>query len=163
MYKCLECGHIFDEGEQIEWNEQHGLDAPPYEHFSGCPICSGAYEETKRCIECGGEFLVDELYEGYCIECLAKQVTYDSFFAYTTDGDTDNFMLFMFEDVYDSPMPGAYSNKLYNVFRELFLRAKANDLLCDKTELIDACRTFIIDEDGESGKQDFAEWLKERN
>lgn len=70
-YCCLECGHIFEDGEQAVWEETHGLDAPPYEKFSGCPICKSNYEETVRCEICHGEFLIDELNSGcVCNECL---------------------------------------------------------------------------------------------
>ena len=70
-YKCLECGHIFEDGEQAEWEETHGFDNPPYEKWSGCPICKGGYEETRRCKICGGEFLENEL-NGFCVcdECI---------------------------------------------------------------------------------------------
>ena len=72
-YKCLECGHIFEEGEQSRWEETHGLDCPPYEKMSGCPICKGSYEEAKRCKVCGGEFLEDELLGGcVCEECVEE-------------------------------------------------------------------------------------------
>jgi DNA-directed RNA polymerase subunit RPC12/RpoP len=71
-YKCLECGHIFEEGECASWYEHH-----PYgmgtasEEFSGCPLCKGDYEETKQCKICGGEFLEDELLNGnVCRDCL---------------------------------------------------------------------------------------------
>ena len=73
-YKCLECGHIFEEGEQARWEEHH-----PYgmgyaaEEFSGCPICNGDFEETKQCEICGGEFLEDELNGGcVCDECIEE-------------------------------------------------------------------------------------------
>lgn len=72
-YRCLECGHIFEEGEQARWEETHGLDCPPYEKMSGCPICKGGYEETKQCKICGGEFLEDELNGGcICDECVEE-------------------------------------------------------------------------------------------
>lgn len=71
-FKCLECGHIFEDGEQARWEEHH-----PYgmgyaaESFSGCPVCKGSYEETKQCKICGGEFLEDELNGGLvCNECI---------------------------------------------------------------------------------------------
>lgn len=70
-YCCLDCGHIFEEGEQARWEEHH-----PYgmgyaaEEFSGCPLCKGAYEEAKRCKICGGEFLEDELNNGVCESCI---------------------------------------------------------------------------------------------
>jgi DNA-directed RNA polymerase subunit RPC12/RpoP len=69
-YKCLECGHIFEEGEEEVWEERHGLDFPPYETMSGCPICRGSYEETEKCAICGGHFLSDELCGGVCPSCI---------------------------------------------------------------------------------------------
>ena len=49
MYKCLECGHIFEPGEEAKWTEKHGFTDGRYEHFTGCPLCKSAYEETLRC------------------------------------------------------------------------------------------------------------------
>ena len=70
-YKCLSCGHIFEDGEQARWEERHGLDSPPYEKHCGCPTCKGSFEETKQCKVCGGEFLEDELNGGcVCNECI---------------------------------------------------------------------------------------------
>lgn len=73
-FKCLECGHIFEDGEWARWEEHH-----PYgmgyaaEEFSGCPICKGDFEEAKQCKICGGEFLEDEL-NGCCVcnECIEE-------------------------------------------------------------------------------------------
>lgn len=69
MYKCLECGHIFDDGEQTSWIETHGFSDGMYELFTGCPICFGAYEDTVMCDECGGHFLPSELEDGLCPDC----------------------------------------------------------------------------------------------
>ena len=69
-FKCLECGHIFDECEVYWWEETHGLDTPPYEKFSGCPICKSVYEETTPCKICGSEHLENELYGCVCAECV---------------------------------------------------------------------------------------------
>lgn len=63
-YKCLECGNIFDEGEERRWIEPHG------EEMTGCPFCNGAYEKTVKCEFCEGEFLEDELFGGVCQECI---------------------------------------------------------------------------------------------
>ena len=74
-YKCLDCGHIFEDGEQAIWREYMGEchGSPAYEEFSGCPICKGSYEETKQCKICGGEFLEDELNGGcVCDECIEE-------------------------------------------------------------------------------------------
>lgn len=71
-YKCLECGHIFEDGEQEEWEETHGLETPPYEKMSGCPLCKGSYEETVHCSVCGGNFLDEELTGGVCEDCVEE-------------------------------------------------------------------------------------------
>lgn len=73
-YKCLECGNIFEEGEQVRWEEHHpyGMGSAA-EEFSGCPLCNGDFEETKQCEICGGEFLEDELNGGcVCDECIEE-------------------------------------------------------------------------------------------
>ena len=74
-YKCLECGHIFEDGEQATWREYMGEchGSPAYDEFCGCPLCKGDFEETKQCKICGGEFLEDELNGGcVCDECIEE-------------------------------------------------------------------------------------------
>lgn len=69
-YKCRDCEHIFDEGEEAVWQERLG----EYDkEMIGCPWCySNDYDETKQCEICGGEHLDDELFGGVCEECLDK-------------------------------------------------------------------------------------------
>lgn len=69
-YKCVRCGNIFEEGEEAVWTESHGLDCPPYEKWSGCPVCHGNFEETVRCAVCGSEHLENELNGGVCDDCI---------------------------------------------------------------------------------------------
>ncbi len=71
-YRCLECGHIFEEGEQARWSESRGeyWGTPCSEEMSGCPICKGEYEETTPCEICGSEHLEYELTGGVCDECV---------------------------------------------------------------------------------------------
>ncbi len=71
-YKCLECGHIFENGEEAVWNENRGeyWGVPSYEEMSGCPLCKGNYEQTIPCEICGSEHLEDELNGGVCEECI---------------------------------------------------------------------------------------------
>ena len=69
-YKCCDCGHIFEDGEEAVWYDTHGLERPPYEKMSGCPICKGAYEETVQCDVCGSDHLENELSGGVCDECI---------------------------------------------------------------------------------------------
>lgn len=84
MYKCLFCGHIFEEGEQAYWKEDRGeyCGTSCSEEMSGCPLCHGDYEETVSCEICGSEHLEDELNGGVCDECIDKyrknfEVCYD--------------------------------------------------------------------------------------
>ena len=74
-YKCLECGHIFDECEISTWQESGGeiFGSQSYETMSGCPICKGDYEKTEKCRVCGGEFLEEELTDGVCDDCVEKE------------------------------------------------------------------------------------------
>jgi NAD-dependent SIR2 family protein deacetylase len=51
MFICLDCGATFEEPKHFV--EKHGLDTPPYEHFNGCPVCGGAYDEAVECDRCG--------------------------------------------------------------------------------------------------------------
>ena len=76
-FKCLECGHIFEQGEQATWQESRGefWGNPCNETVSGCPICKGDYEETIKCNVCGKECLGDELTAGVCDDCLEQYST----------------------------------------------------------------------------------------
>lgn len=72
-YKCLECGHIFEEGEQAFWNEYGEYWGTPFsQRMSGCPICKGTYEETVGCEICGSQHLEKELTDGVCDECIGE-------------------------------------------------------------------------------------------
>ena len=46
MYICNDCGSTFSVAKMFV--ERHGLDGPPYEHFSGCPYCGGAFEDADE-------------------------------------------------------------------------------------------------------------------
>jgi hypothetical protein len=155
MYKCLECGHIFDEGEQSRWVEDYG------ERMTGCPLCLGDYAETYLCSSCGGEFLDDEMYCGICPECLKSAVTYDNFIAYL-EASKKRLLHFMFDKWFGCAVPESSSAKLETWLSETARRLKANDLLTDTTSFLDACIDYVMEDDGECGRYDFAEWLKER-
>ena len=71
MYICLDCGHIFDEPK--EWVETHGFDYGPYEEWSGCPRCGGAYEKAVECDICGEYYRKSELTDGLCDNCYEEE------------------------------------------------------------------------------------------
>lgn len=38
MYKCCECGHLFEEGEQVAREERHGFAKAELEEMFGCKL-----------------------------------------------------------------------------------------------------------------------------
>lgn len=61
VYKCEECGNLFEDGEQARWTEAHG------EAWGCCPICKGGYEEAEPCKICGTYQHNSD--EEYCEDC----------------------------------------------------------------------------------------------
>lgn len=51
MFVCIECGNIFE--FPMRFVETYGLDTPPYQEFTCCPDCGGAYAEAHKCDHCG--------------------------------------------------------------------------------------------------------------
>lgn len=75
-YKCVECNHIFDEGEQAVWYESRGefWGSPCSERMTGCPVCKGDYDEVVQCKECGEWVWNDEVdYDGLCEGCQEEK------------------------------------------------------------------------------------------
>lgn len=60
-----------------EYIETHGLDSPPYEHFTACPMCGGNYVPYKRCDLCGNpifdEYIMLKSGEVYCENCYCRK------------------------------------------------------------------------------------------
>lgn len=71
-YKCIECGHIFEEGEQAVWKERRGehWGTPCTEEMSGCPLCKGDFQKTFKCAICGAEHTEEELHGDVCDDCI---------------------------------------------------------------------------------------------
>lgn len=72
MYRCLECGHIFEEGEQKEISETIGEfgSYPATITRMCCPLCNGEYEEVHYCKMCGSCFSDEYLNGGICDSCI---------------------------------------------------------------------------------------------
>lgn len=90
-YICLDCGNIFEEGQQITFQENLGerFGEPIYKKFSGCPKCGGEYEEATRCAICDSKHLEEDLNGGVCDKCIDKYKNdIDMCFKIGT-GDTD--------------------------------------------------------------------------
>ena len=69
MYRCVNCGHLFEEGEQKKIREDMGEchGSPSYKDYYVCPICEGDYEEIKPCKICGS--YDHDCGEEYCNAC----------------------------------------------------------------------------------------------
>ena len=85
MFKCCECGLIFD--EPYVWTESYG------QKFSGCPHCHSYFEEAEMCKSCGEWCTPDELTSGVCDTCIYELKEYvnckDIFEGETISADID--------------------------------------------------------------------------
>jgi hypothetical protein len=68
MYKCLDCGQLFETPK--EYIEEEKI-------YEGCPDreCRGAYLKAFKCSYCEDYKLYDEIYGDMCIECAEKEYT----------------------------------------------------------------------------------------
>ena len=69
MYKCRECGTIFEEPEITREKVGEIGCQPAYMEYGVCPNCKedGYFEEVQQCEMCG-EY--DDLEDGFCKECI---------------------------------------------------------------------------------------------
>ena len=170
MYRCCECGNLFEEGEQAVWEETHGLDSPPYEKFSGCPVCKGDYEEVHQCKGCGDWHTDDELYEGWCEDCLRKTINYDTFFDYCEANNDEQYLdIFVMSELLggmDCPKNVSYEfhKLMVDTYKERVDDIKSSMTASYKTviDILPACIRFIMDDDGYSGRENYADWLNNR-
>ena len=72
MFKCVDCGHVFEVPKT--WKEVHDefMIFPAYEDMSGCPKCEGYYEEVVECEGCDKWFTKEELTDGLCEDCRTE-------------------------------------------------------------------------------------------
>ena len=171
MYKCCECGHLFEEGEQAVTYETHGFYQPPYEEIHSCPVCGGDFEEVHQCNECGDWHYEDELYSGWCEKCLRETINYDTFFEYCEANKDEQYLdIFVMSELLggmDCPnnvsyefhqlMIDEYQHRanLVRQYEKMFGK-KAHD------DFLSACIRFIMDDDGECGRENYADWLNKR-
>lgn len=62
MFKCSNCGYLFEAGEWEEWEENGG------EIWHACPVCKDTdFDEINPCKICGS--YDHNIYEDYCDDC----------------------------------------------------------------------------------------------
>ena len=172
MYRCCECGHLFEEGEQAVWYENqgecHGVTA--MERFDGCPLCHGDYEEVYQCKKCGDWHTEDELYDGWCEKCLRESINYDTFFEYCEANKGENYLdtfvmcyLLNCDEVPKYPswdfhqlMISTYNNYVRSIKEAKSIGSK---YVCD---ILEDCIRFVMDDDGSIGRENYANWLNKR-
>ena len=169
MYKCESCGHLFEEGEQTVWEERHGLDTPPYEQWSGCPICKSDYEEVHQCKECGDWHTDDELYSGWCEKCLRETINYDTFFEYCEANKDENYLdIFVMLEFLGVDMPEHSSCDFHQLMIRLYrekvegIRIDINLLGKSYDDFLPACIRFIMEDEDFVGRENYADWLNKR-
>ena len=165
MYRCCECGNLFEEGEQAVWEERHGLDSAPYEKWDGCPVCKGDYEEVYQCKKCGDWHSKDELYDGWCETCLRESINYDTFFEYCEANKDEQYLdMFVMQYLLNcDEVPKYPSWEFHQLMIETYKRRVADaKLLKGRFDFLADCIRFAIDDDGYSGRENYADWLNKR-
>ena len=167
MYRCENCGHLFEEGEQAVWHENqgecHGITA--MEQFSGCPLCHDDYNEVYQCNECCDWHYADELYSGWCEKCLRETINYDTFFEYCEANKDEKYLdvFVMSELLGGMDCPKNVSYEFHQLMIDTYKRRVAEARLFGKSdEILSACIRFIMEDDGESGRENYADWLNKR-
>lgn len=99
MFKCAECGHLFEIGEEANWAESRGefWGQACYEELSGCPICKSSFEEIEPCGVCGG--YNHEIGEHFCEDC--KKEIKEKFRALVDEHFTNKAERELLNELYD--------------------------------------------------------------
>ena len=178
MYRCENCGHLFEEGEETHWFENqgecHGVIA--YETFRGCPMCKGDYEEVHQCKECDEWHTEDELYDGWCEKCLRETINYDTFFEYCEANKDEQYLdtFVMCEILNCEYVPKISSDEFHDLMVEKYKKRAEEAALHNWAQgcipeskrryddFLDRCIRFIMDDDGSIGRENYADWLNKR-
>ncbi|MBR4874147.1 MAG: hypothetical protein IKV50_09225 [Clostridia bacterium] len=155
MKICSECMAVFEDHEAVTWTEPYG------QRFTGCPRCYGNFEEAYICHECGEYFPEDSLFNHVCESCLRESITYDVALEYLRDNE-NYLLLFMFGYVFDSSVPEYVGEPLKQYMVEQFNRERM-EASYGGHEFLDSLKAFILDDDGDYGKERYAIWLENKS
>lgn len=167
MFKCVNCGHIFEEGEQVVKSDRHGFRYGPAEEYIACPVCGGTdLDRTVRCRKCGGEYLEEEMHGHICNECVENYINYDSFFEFAVSGfepdALSNLESFIFIELFGfgaSDVPMTSSQKMKQYFQEIYKREVASEKLLGTHTFRDKINHYMSNW---ANRDYFAEWLEEK-
>ena len=162
--KCKDCGYVFDYEDATAVREDHGFDDFP-EIFRICPNCGGDFKDAVDCDHCGETFTEDELYSGWCKKCLRETINYDTFFEYCEANKDEQYLdIFVMSELLggmDCPKNVSWDFHclMGEVYRNEVKRAKESPALFG---FLPACIRFIMDDDGEIGRENYADWLNSK-
>ena len=168
--KCTDCGYVFDYEDATAVKEDHGFDDFP-EIFRICPNCGGDFEDAADCCECGETFTENELYSGWCEKCLRETINYDTFFEYCEANKDEQYLdtFVMYYILNCEYVPKYSSDEFHELMIDTYKKnvAKSEEyerILCRKESdcLLDMCISFIMDDDGSIGRENYADWLNKR-
>ena len=169
--KCTDCGYVFDYDDRTVVKESHGFNDGFYETFSCCPNCGGDFEDAADCCECGEAFTENELYSGWCEKCLRESINYDTFFEYCEANKDEQYLdIFAMSELLggmDCPNNVSYEfhQLMVRIYKErvhTVTRGGKSDGKLHPDAFLSACIRFIMDDDGECGRENYADWLNKR-
>ena len=162
MYKCSNCGEVFEESNSIkeDWGET----------FSVCPYCNDDYDEVKQCDHCDEWHTEDELYDGWCEKCLRETINYDTFFEYCEANKDEQYLdtFVMCEILNCEYVPKFSSYEFHELMVDVY-KKRVDDIKSAMTasykaviDILPACIRFIMDDDGSIGRENYAGWLNSK-
>lgn len=98
MYKCCDCGLVFDNPKVYSEDRTPygGYPEPGFtEHFAGCPSCGGAFDEAMECVRCNNEYISTESSYPFCEGCQ------DDLATVLAEVITENFREDEYDFIYD--------------------------------------------------------------
>ena len=72
MYKCCDCGLVFDTPKHYSEDRTPGgaFEGGSFiYHYDGCPSCGGSYDEAMECQRCADTYISVESDYPFCDSC----------------------------------------------------------------------------------------------
>ena len=169
--KCTDCGYVFDYEDRTVVKESHGFDDGFYETFSCCPNCGGDFEDAVECHECGEAFTEDEIYgDKWCEKCLRETINYDTFFEYCEANKDEQYLdIFVMSELLGGmDCPDNVSYDFHQLMIDVYkarveaIKAAMTEAYRQCLDILPACIRFIMDDDGSTGRENYADWLNSK-
>ena len=164
MNRCINCNNVFEDWEMTERTETLcWIDQSPYqETYECCPYCgkSEIEHDVEECKSCGEYFKPDELYSGFCIDCLKAKVTASNGKQFLID--VEHLIKFMACEIFNVAIHGAVGGEgtdhlcfAFEDYYDRLVEENGEDWMVDK--LVD----WIFDDESWGGEM-FSGWLKRK-